>query len=197
MRLVGLGISWTIATFAGYVLATFLGIGSFLGISILLGCNLRSILPAPDSCSDLHYLSLLLATLIGGAGLGLTQFAILRLFRVPTNAWWIPATCLGFAIPVALEIGFTARISLLGGTSFFLLLGLSLGTAQWLILRRRVPKSAIWIAATVISTLVAGLVSSWTVGSPFIWLVVGAGTALTLIWLIRPGLLRESAENGA
>jgi len=197
MRLVGLGVSWTIATFAGYTLATFIGIGSFLGISALLGCNIRSVGPIPNPCNNTYYLVLFFAALIGGAGLGLTQFAILRLFRLPAGAWWIPATSIGLAIPATLDIAFTERISALGDFSFFLILGLSLGIAQWLVLRVHMQRPVVWTAGTVISALIAGLMSSWTIGSPFIWIVVGVGTALTLIWLVRLEAPRGSAEAGA
>ena len=197
MRLVGLGISWTIATFAGFILATLLALASFLGISTLVGCDVRSVAPLPNECSNYYYLVLFLAALLGGAGLGLTRFAILRLFRFPTSAWWIPATSLGLAIPVSLEITSPARISVLADMSFFLILGVSLGIAQWLVLRVHIPRSVIWIAGTVISALLAGLISNWTVASPLSWIVVGAGTALTLIRLARIETPLRSEEAGA
>ncbi|HLE04366.1 MAG TPA: hypothetical protein VI729_07110 [Anaerolineales bacterium] len=197
MRLVGLGISWTIATFAGYILATFLGIGSFLAFSTWLGCDLQSAAPIPDRCNNLYYLALFLAALFGGASLGLTQFAILRLFDVPSTVWWIPATALAFAVPVTLEIGLADTASMAGGLSLFVFLGFSLGIAQWLVLRRRLSRSGVWIAATVASTITAGLLSSWTIGSPFIWFAVGAGTALALIWLVRPRALPGTGDAGA
>jgi hypothetical protein len=197
MRLVGLGSLWTIATFAGFTLATLLGIASFLGISALLGCDVRSVGPLPDPCSSTYYFVLALAALLGGAGLGLTQFAILRLFHLPTSAWWIPATSVGLAIPVSLEIAFPMQTSVLAEMSFFVMLGLSLGIAQWLVLRVRTPRAVIWIAGTVISALVAGLISGWTVGSALSWMVVAAGTALTLISLLRAEAPSGSEEAGA
>src|SRR3989304_2891179 len=115
MRLFGLGIAWGIATFAGFILAVVAGIGSFLGIMALVGCDLRSVAPLADSCSTLDLVVLFLAALIGGAGLGVAQFAILRLFQVSRSLSWIPATSLGFAIPVTVEVGFAGGYSLLGG----------------------------------------------------------------------------------
>jgi hypothetical protein len=197
MRLVGLGVSWTIATFAGFTLATLLGIASFLGVSALLGCDVRSVGPLPDPCSSTYYLALALAAILGGSGLGMTQFAILRLFHLPTSAWWVPATSVGLGIPVSLEIAFPMRTSVLADMSFFFMLGLSLGIAQWLILRIRIPRAGIWAAGTVISALVAGLISDWTAGSPQSWIVVAAGTALTLVWLVRTQAPRGSEEAGA
>jgi hypothetical protein len=114
------------------------------------------------------------------------------LFHLPIDAWWIFATSLGLAIPVFLELGFRARTPVFGGKSFFLILGLSLGIAQWLVLRVHIPRSVVWTAGTTISALAAGLASGWTIGSPFMWVVVGAGTALTLIWLVRTNSPNES-----
>lgn len=197
LRLLGIGLLWTIATFSGFTVATFAGVGSFLGITSALGCDVRSVASLPNLCNELYCLVLALAALVGGAGLGLDQFAALSFFQIPTRALWVPATALGFAIPVSLAVGLPVGATDVGATSFFILLGLSLGTAQWFILRLRTSGSVIWIPGTLASTIIAGLTSRWTIGAPISWFVVSAGSALVLLWLLRPSKPRRSVDTAA
>jgi hypothetical protein len=191
MRPLALAFGWTLATCAGFLLAVLVGVGTFLSVSAAVGCGMSSVGLRPGYCTKLDRLDLLLAGLVGGAVLGLTQFAILRLFRAPVNAWWIPCTGLGLAIPVTIEAGFTAALTRLGQPFFFAATGLALGLAQWLALRR-LPKSAMWVAASLLSAVLGGLCSGWQFESPLTWLIFGAGTSLALVWFLRPTAVSAS-----
>jgi hypothetical protein len=191
MRPVALAFSWTLATCAGFILAILVGVGSFLGISVQVGCGMSPVGPRPGYCTTLDRLDLLLAALLGGAVLGLAQFAILRLFRAPVNAWWIACTSLGLAIPVTIEVGFNAALTRLGQPALFAATGLSLGVAQWLALRH-LPKAGVWIAASVVFAILGALCSRSQFESPLTWLILGAGTSLALVWFLRPTTANRS-----
>jgi hypothetical protein len=58
---------------------------------------------------------------------------------------WIVVTVLGFLVSLYwVEVGFRPEMRLIQGA----IGGLVIGTAQWLVLRQRLPKSGWWIVAT-------------------------------------------------
>jgi hypothetical protein len=111
-----------------------------------------------------------LAGAITGAVLGLVQWLVLK-SRLPLPITWLIATSVGMAIGLALSTVFlgstTTGNELLWRAA---ITGFSIGLAQWLVLQRVLPQSAIWIA-------VVGL--GWVVG----WFITrSAGIDLDLKW---------------
>ena len=155
---------WVIVTL--WVLATV--VGALLGtLGVLTLVSRLALLQAPA----------LLTNLLGGAGLGaglgLAQWLVLRRY-VPAAGWWVPASILGAACGVALgtaaadAVGpvFAATITSAGrpapgGLRPILnlavtaaisgaALGLSMGVAQWVVLRRQVPEAGRWIVTSTL-----------------------------------------------
>ena len=90
-----------------------------------------------------------IAGVVMGLGLGFAQWIVLR--RYLTNAgWWIVATAIGFTLGGAL-LGFGTTSELahrgLSSESVGLVLGLSSGIFQWVVLRSQVVAAGFWIPA--------------------------------------------------
>jgi hypothetical protein len=113
-----------------------------------------------------------LAGTITGAILGGVQWLVLRT-AIPLPMWWVVATSAGMALGLALSVAFfgseTSGAELLWRAA---ITGLSIGIAQWIVLRQVLPHSALWIA-------VVGL--GWVLG----WFVTrSAGIDLSLKWSV-------------
>jgi hypothetical protein len=81
-----------------------------------------------------------------GALFGLAQWLVLR--RVlPAMRAWVLTTAIGYVVVFGLIpfIRFDA-IPQLGGVFFFLMFGVVIGVAQWIVLRGRVHQAGWWIA---------------------------------------------------
>jgi hypothetical protein len=128
-----------------------------------------------------------LAFVVIGIALGVLQFFVLqhRLRR----AWrWIPATILGWWLgAVIVTFLLPSSMDFLAGV----ITGLSLGVAQWLVLRRELAWSAWWIVVNIVA---------WTTGYALLpgVLLTGVmaglitGTALGLLLMLpRPALTQE------
>jgi len=87
-----------------------------------------------------------LAGAITGAILGGVQWLVLRA-TMPLPLWWVVATSAGMALGLPLSGAFfgseTSGNELLWRAA---ITGLSIGIAQWIVLRQVLPQSAIWIA---------------------------------------------------
>jgi hypothetical protein len=108
-----------------------------------------------------------LAIVTIGVALGVLQWLIL-LHRIRNSQWWILATILGWTSGSLLIL-----VALPQGMELFsgVILGLTTGTAQWLILRREVYWAGWWIVINLIA---------WTTGM-----------------VLLPGLLSTGATAGA
>lgn len=106
-----------------------------------------------------------------GLSIGALQYLLLRrLF--PRIEWWIAATVLGWALPLllvrllaepsfpALNVGPVLAEAL--GLAFA---GAAVGLFQWLVLRRRIPRAALWILACILGWGLAGLVAGQNLSS--------------------------------
>jgi hypothetical protein len=116
---------------------------------------------------------------------GLWQYALLRRY-LPGIGWWIGATALGWllalfgaqslyraTVATALDVN-----SILFGLVKILLTGGVIGSAQWLVLRRRVPHAAWWILANVIGWGVSTVFSSWL----DLWILAAPALATVIAW---------------
>jgi hypothetical protein len=85
---------------------------------------------------------------------GVLQYLLLR-FYIPRMGWWIAATAIGWLL-AAVVLGLFAlfSITLYPALAIVLIFG-SIRLPQWLVLRRRVPRAALWILAGVLGWGVA------------------------------------------
>jgi hypothetical protein len=117
-----------------------------------------------------------LALVTTGLAIGILQWFILQ--RCIKRAWqWILATTVGWTAAAAINL-----VALPQGMDFLagLLVGLSVGIAQWLILRHVVQWAAWWIAINVIA---------WTTGLAFLPGLISTGALVGLITATALGLL--------
>ncbi|NJC96039.1 MAG: hypothetical protein FIB03_06845 [Anaerolineae bacterium] len=95
-----------------------------------------------------------------GLSTGALQYVLLRKV-LPRMGWWVPATVGGWLLGVFL----LALPGWLGWTGtppdnldlVFLVMGLAIGTAQWVLLQRRLARAGWWIAANILGWGLLGL----------------------------------------
>jgi hypothetical protein len=95
---------------------------------------------------------------------------------------WLAATAIGWAAGEAMA-SFVPEDTILLGTVHAAVLGLALGTMQWLILRRHIEMAGRWVLATLIGSAVGGavgLAASFAAGATVIqpWALLPFGIAL-------------------
>lgn len=95
---------------------------------------------------------------------GILQYGLLRRY-LPRMGWWVLATTGGWLLGVFL-IAIPGWLHLtqepMNLDLAFILMGLSIGVGQWLLLQRHLPRATWWIAANVVGW---GLVALLTVGN--------------------------------
>ncbi len=93
---------------------------------------------------------------------GLLQCWLLRRY-LPRMGWWVFATAAGWLLGILLILipgwlhwtdTFLNNLDMI-----FLVMGLSIGMAQWLLLRRRLARAGWWIAANVVGWGLLGLIT--------------------------------------
>jgi hypothetical protein len=132
-----------------------------------------------------------------GAVIGAAQWLALRR-RLHFAGWWIPASALGWCVGLQLSPHSFFNVPdpyWTGGVS-----GVVTGVLQWLVLRRHVRRSGVWIPASIGSAVIAWVAAMITYGyfdriklDQFDYIAgVGAGgivtgvlTAPVLNWLLR------------
>ncbi|MBI5032515.1 MAG: hypothetical protein HZB51_18475 [Chloroflexi bacterium] len=129
-----------------------------------------------------------------GALIGLAQWLLLRRY-LPRSGWWILATAIGCIVPMQFGEMFPWRDPpWLGGAIMFMLFGLTLGIAQWFVLRRYMAHSVWWTAFTLVGWLLAFALTSIAYVTdlyvePFDLLsafIVPIGTSgIGMVWLLR------------
>ncbi len=142
--------------------------------------------------------TLLVAGAIEGSVLGLGQASVLRR-ALPelSGRRWIAATALGAVLAYAIGLtpstfaaglrGWPVWAVVAAGVPAGLVLLLSIGTAQWLVLRRHVHRAGRWIVATALAWLVGlGVLLGfsmplWQPGQPVpLIILIGAGGGLLM-----------------
>lgn len=209
-----LWIRWVLAN----SLAETVGLGATFGIGVILFHYLHA--PGVLVALTTVAVAVLAGTLIEGTVVGTAQWFVLRR-PFPAMKWraWVLATALGAF--VAWTLGMLPSTLMSAGSeargsepseamvySLAALMGLAagtiLGTPQWFVLRRHVPRAALWIPANALAW-VPGMLLAF-VGANFIFsagrgvstvmlaiatliaigTVVGAIHGLALVWLVRP-----------
>jgi hypothetical protein len=150
-----------------------------------------------DAPGGVALVALVAAGAVEGAVLGSAQVHVLGP-AVPAlrRTAWVGATAAGAAFAYAVAMTPSALGERLDSAPGWLLVGLgtlggllllaSIGTAQWLVLRRAVPRSASWVLATALAWL-AGLAVFLAVASP-LW-HEGQALAVTVLVGLGAGLL--------
>jgi hypothetical protein len=154
-----------------------------------LGCALLH--PLGTVTGGIELPIMLVAWGITCALVGMTQGWVLKQ-RLPGMKWWPVATVLGGTIAFLGFFTFWGAPFVTGGT---------FGVAQWLVLRRRVPKAWLWILAQILAAI-AGVGAALLTPVDFMMgdfhhslLVMGTAvevaaslvTGSTLIFLLRQG----------
>ncbi len=119
------------------------------------------------------------------------QYGLLRRY-LPRMGGWVLATAGGWLLGVLL-IALPGRENLinefLGMSLVFLLMGLSIGVGQWLILRQRLAHAGWWIAANLLGWVFLGLIRADSTLDQFSLFVIGllpaCVTALVLALLMK------------
>lgn len=169
-----------------------------------------------DRSAAVSYPALVAAGLVEGAVLGWAQWSVARR-RLPalSRRRWVGLTSVGAAAAYAIAllapafwdslsewaIGLQVVVFALGGT----LLLLTIGAAQWVELRRHVPRASRWIAVTALAWCLA-LAVFFTVATPLwqegqaFWLTLAIGVmaglamALTMAAVTGWGLVRLTRQ---
>jgi hypothetical protein len=143
-----------------------------------------------------------------GIAIGIGQWLALD-HRINRSRWWILASIVGFG--VGKEVGdlvAQAGSGAVGSGLAGLALGTSLGSAQWLVLRRYVEAARWWIVASAIAwaigwSIIASVGTEAAGGSismAFVIGAIGAGvaggiTAAALVWLGRADVAPTRGEG--
>ncbi len=135
-----------------------------------------------------------------GLLIGLLQYMLLRRY-LPRIGWWVAATVLGWSLPFAvLSLAFTLLIVDSGWYTALaiVLIGGSVTFPQWLVLRRRVRRAALWVVAGVLGWGLARLAIGESISSLPDVLAVGLlpPTVASLAWWLLLDKLPQSESNG-
>src|SRR3712207_1034223 len=176
---------WVLATLLGLLI----GLVAFVAVGVTAG-------DAIDGLPDFVFGSVL--GFIFGTTFGTTQWRVLRRHVGPA-ASWVGATLVGFivggSIIFGLMNGSDPDTSLITKLGHGIVLGASLGVAQWLVLRGRLDEAKMWIAISTLSWVAAelvGVVLTGVVGDPLnlvgLFLVGGVLPGGGMMWLLRRAL---------
>jgi hypothetical protein len=145
----------------------------------------------------------IVAPLLGGLLVGLSQWLVLRGFLTRSSDW-ILAGGAGWAAAYAIGLFVVQNLtgSFLIGLVAYLLFGVIVGLLQWPVLRREIPNIWAWISANVLGWTLGFFVSQIVVGQLFgpdsynqalvtaissgvSGFIAGALTGLALVWIVR------------
>jgi hypothetical protein len=137
------------------------------------------------------YLGMYIFIPIVGLLTGLLQYGLLRRY-LPHMGSWVVATIVGWLLGVFLILipgWLNWTNSLFNLDLAFIVMGLSIGVGQWLLLRRRLLRAGWWIGANVVSWGVLALISEGNSIDQFVLFTFGflpaCATALMLALLMN------------
>jgi hypothetical protein len=140
------------------------------------------------------YLSMYTFFPVVGLLTGVLQYRLLHRY-LPRMGWWVLATTGGWLLG-ALLLLISRRLDFWTSESFdvslaFVVMGLSIGVGQWLLLRRRLPQAGWWIGANVVGWVLLSLITGDT-WDQFDLLAVGF--LPTCVTAVMFGLLMNQAQ---
>ncbi|MDE5102551.1 MAG: hypothetical protein O4807_06055, partial [Trichodesmium sp. St19_bin2] len=179
---------WVLANSVGGVVGLFVG--------VLVGGRVDNIMVS---------FRLAVFSTIFGTVVGSFQWWVLRK-RLPQARWWVLATALASAIGFLIAMAVSNAVSVFVSdaviiyTVSYSLIGLVIGSAQWLVLRKQLSQSHWWILANILgiaATLFAivyssrfelGLLKTFISFLSVFGIIYGGITEFALVWLLRqPG----------
>jgi len=186
-------LKWFVATLVGLIagLAVFIIVGSLLGA---VGVE-----EAPP-----FVFGTVLGTIFGTA-FGIAHWLFLRRY-LPGTGGWVPATIVAFALAAALVFGLlngeNSEPSFLLRISHATVVGLFLGFAQWLVLRKRLHRQAyLWIVFSVVGWIlgeITGIMMANLAGPPLdlmLTFLVGASLpGIGMVWLLQRQLQVDAGQ---
>ena len=122
---------------------------------------------------------------------GIFQYLLLRRY-LPRIGWWITATILGWCLGfIGSRVLYRTLYGTLDASAIWFeilmtaLAGGMMGSAQWLVLRQRIPQAAWWVLANMLSWVLVGwgaatFSNRMVIPAVGIMLVPGFATAVTL-----------------
>jgi len=181
---VSVWLAWTLATpFAALAAVVLLYVYIFAGKAFIPGFN-------EDRAAGYGF--------IPGLAVAMTLAQVWVLSRILKRPWgWLAASILGWGTSLVL-LALLPRLGVKepllspenGMPAFSLIIGLVLGSAQGLFLRQYFERAWVWVAASLISWVLTGLVVGASITSIFevIWigLAPGALTGAVLAWVLVP-----------
>ncbi|MCB9134292.1 MAG: hypothetical protein H6636_02630 [Anaerolineales bacterium] len=133
---------WILTTALGWALAGFAGLP--IGRVVFAETGLRGML------SVLTPLSLF--GLLIGAMIGTSQWMYLR-WRIRRAIWWLPATAVGWGLglPLASLVTILTGLDVLSAVMYGVIIGASVGLAQWILLNRWVFTAGRWLVISIVA----------------------------------------------
>ena len=143
------------------------------------------------------YLGLYIIIPIIGLLIGLVQYGLLRSY-LPRIGGWILVTAGGWLLGM-LMIALSYRLKWLDPTrnfdAVFFLMGLSIGIAQWFLLRRRLSRAGWWIAANLAGWGLLALIQKGNALDQYALLIVGLLPACTTAGMLALLLYRADTTD--
>ena len=116
-----------------------------------------------------------------GTGVGVTQWLVLK-ERVARAGWWLVASAVGGVVGGGASVGMILGAYVGAGQIMgdvvavilgWVLVGVGIGVAQWLVLRRHVARAGWWVLASVIGWIVGRIAAWFGVGVVAVDVIVG------------------------
>ena len=113
------------------------------------------------------YLGMYTFVPIVGLLTGLLQYGLLRRY-LPHMGWWVLATAGGWTLGAVLIL-VSSRLNIWTYESFdidwaFIVMGLSIGVGQWILLRRCLPMAGSWVGVSVLGWGMLGMITGDSLG---------------------------------
>lgn len=147
------------------------------------------------------YLALYVFVPLMGLLTGVLQYELLRRY-FPRMRSWVAATIGGWLLGAFLILThgwLNPTNTVLSLDLAFLIMGLSIGVGQWLLLRQRLPRAGWWIGANVVGWSILALVTNGNSMGQFglfaLGLLPACATALVLALLIKQ--VQPTGSQGA
>ncbi len=181
-------LRWTLAN----------GFGWIVGMALAW---LLSLLISPITQGFTNLVAWGIAGAIIGTTLGINQWFVLRPYSPPSWAarwlsWWVLATILGWSLSIAVIIGMGAGLQL-GFATTGSVIGISVGIAQYFVLRTQVLRAEWWALSNTVAWVI-GLASidlfGEALGFPIAGFIYGAVSGVFLLWLFRGARPDEPAQ---